>query len=232
MRRRKHFSLAYLLVLLAALAGFFLIRERARAIQAPQIALPSSAQQVITELDLFGLFARLIPGVTPAASPTPPIPLRTPEPVVVQGIEPAATPTAAVTATALAGPTPEQAAASPAGPALPFAPAGAVRSSSDDCPAPSIRGVVRDAAGSPLGGVRLWRYDQLGNEAVVESQSGDAGRGQYEFPFDDTVNVHYVQVIDAGGVIISPVIEVPHRQGDAADALCHWLDWQQRVAPG
>ena len=228
MRRRKRYGLAYLLVLLAAVAGFLLIRERARAIQAPQIALPSSAQQVITELDLFGLFARLIPGVTPAPSPTPSIPLRTPEPVVVQGIEPTATPTAIVTATVPARPTPEQVAVSPAGPALPFAPAGAVRSSSSDCTAASIRGTVRDAAGSPLGGVRLWRYDQLGNEAVVESQSGDAGRGQYDFTFDDTVNVHYVQVIDAGGVIISPVIEIQHRQGEAADALCHQIDWQQR----
>ncbi len=228
MRRRKRYGLAYLLVLLAAVAGFFLIRERTRAVETPQIALPSSAQQVIAELDLFGLFARLIPGVTPAASPTPSIPLRTPEPVVVQGIESTATPTEAVTATLPAGPTPEQVAASPAGPELPFAPAGAVRSSSDDCTAASIRGTVRDAAGSPLGGVRLWRYDQLGNEAVVESQSGDAGRGQYDFSFDDTVNVHYVQVIDAGGVIISPVIEIQHRQGEAGDALCHWVDWQQR----
>ena len=31
-----------------------------------------------------------------------------------------------------------------------------------------------------------------------------------------------------GGTIISPVIEIQHRQGDAQNATCHWLDWVQR----
>ena len=92
----------------------------------------------------------------------------------------------------------------------------------------SIRGVIRDSAGNPLPGVRLWRYDQWGNEQVIESKSGDADRGQYDFPLGDTPNVHYVQVIDAAGILISPVIEIAHRQGDAPDATCHWLDWVQR----
>lgn len=228
MRRRKHYGLAYLLVLLAAVGGFLLVRERARGFETPQIALPDSVQQVIAELDLFGLFARLIPAVTPAASPTPPIPARTAEPLVVQGIEPAATPGSTAAATAPASPTAAQVATAPADAALPFVLAGEVRHSVDDCPGASIRGSVRDAAGSLLSGVRLWRYDQWGNEQVVESRADDADRGQYEFSYDDTLNVHYVQVIDAGGVIISPVIEVQHRQGEGADALCHWVDWQQR----
>ena len=229
MRRRKRYGLAYLLVLLAAVAGFFLIRERARAIETPQMALPGSAQQVITELDLFGLFTRLIPAVTPAASPTPSIPVRTPEPVVVQGIEPAATPAVRSSQHTL--------------PAEPNSSAGcclSCRRRAALCAGWGSAQQQRRLPGSvdprqrarcrrqPAGGVRLWRYDQLGNEAVVESQSGDAERGQYDFPFDDTLNVHYVQVIDAGGVIISPVIEIQHRQGEAADALCHWVDWQQR----
>jgi hypothetical protein len=228
MRQRKRYGLAYLLVLLAAVGGFLLVRERARAIETPQLALPDSVQQVITELDIFGLFARLIPAVTPAASPTPLIPARTPEPVVVQGIEPAVTPGSAAVAPPPASLTPAQAAATPADVALPFALAGAVRHGVEDCPGASIRGSVRDGAGSLLAGVRLWRYDQWGNEQVVESRADDADRGQYDFPYDDTPNVHYVQVIDAGGVIISPVIEIQHRQGEAADALCHWVDWQQR----
>jgi hypothetical protein len=217
-----------LLVLLAAVGGFLLARERARAIETPQVTLPGSVQQVITELDLFGLFTRLIPAVTPAASPTPVIAARTPEPVVVQGVEPAATPTGGATATLPASPTLPEAATTPVDAALPFALAGPARHSVDDCPGASIRGIVRDANGSALAGVRLWRYDQFGNEEVTESQAGDADRGQYGFPFDDTPNIHYLQVIDASGVIISPVIEVQHRQGETADALCHWVDWQQR----
>lgn len=228
MRRRKRYSLAYLLVLLVAVGGFLLVRERARAIEPPPLALPASVQQVITELDLFGLFTRLIPAVTPAATPTPLIPVRTPEPLVVQGMEPAATPDSPAATLLPPAPTPAQATTSSADAALPFTLVGAVRHGVDDCPGASILGSIRDANGVLLAGVRLWRYDQWGNEDVTDSQAGDAGRGQYGFSFDDTPNIHYVQVIDASGVIISPVMEVQHRQGEAADALCHWVDWQQR----
>ncbi|HSN75383.1 MAG TPA: hypothetical protein VL334_09915 [Anaerolineae bacterium] len=228
MQRRKRYDLAYLLVLLAAVGGFFLAREQARAIETPQLTFPGSVQQVITELDLFGLFTRLIPAVTPAASPTPVIPARTPEPVAVPGVEPAATPADNATATLPTSPTLSEVATAPDDAPLPFSLAGPARHSVDDCSGASIAGSIRDANGSPLAGVRLWRYDQWGNEEVTESKAGDADRGQYDFSFDDTPNIHYVQVIDAGGVIISPVIEVQHRQGEAADALCHWVDWQQR----
>jgi hypothetical protein len=112
--------------------------------------------------------------------------------------------------------------------ALPFALAGAVRHSVEDCPGASILGSVRDANGALLAGVRLWRYDQWGDEDLNESEAGEGERGMYAFSIGDTPNVHFVQVIDAGGVIISPVIEIQHRQGEAADALCHWVDWQQR----
>jgi hypothetical protein len=135
-----------------------------------------------------------------------------------------ATPTAAPTETpeTPATPTPESLA-----PGLSFV-AAALRDTSGDCSGASIRGVVRDAAGDPLPGVRLWRYDQWGNEQVVETKSGDADRGAYDFPLGDTPNTHYVQVVDSAGVIVSPVVEVPHRQGAAPDAACHWLDWTRR----
>jgi hypothetical protein len=228
MRRRKRYSLAYLLVLLAAIGGFFLVRDRARAIEPPTVALPTGVQQALTELDLFGLFGRLIPAVIPATTPTPLIPVRTPEPEVVQGIESPATPDSP--AAMLPPPTPAavQSAISSADAAPPFTLVGAVRHSFDDCQGASILGSVRDATGAPLAGVRLWRYDQWGNEDVGESGAGDTDRGRYVLSIDDTPNVHYIQVIDAGGVIISPVLEIQHRQGEAADAVCHWLDWQQQ----
>jgi hypothetical protein len=228
MRRRRRYGLAYLLVLLAAVGGFMVARDQARAIEMPQVALPGSVQQVITELDLFALITRLFPAVTPAPRPTPVLPARTAQPAVVQGIEPTVTPGASDAATTPAITAPVEAAGASVEAALPFALASPVRHSVDDCPDSSIRGSVRDAAGSPLAGVRLWRYDQWGNEQVIESRSEDAERGQYAFSFGDTPNIHYIQVIDAGGVIISPVVEIRHRQGEAADALCHWVDWQQR----
>lgn len=109
-----------------------------------------------------------------------------------------------------------------------FVAAGPVRHGNLDCPGASIRGVVRDASGVPLRGVRLWRYDQWGNEQVVESKIADVDAGQYDFPLGDTPNAHYIQIIDAGGIIMSPVIEIQHRQGDAPDAACHWVDWVSR----
>jgi hypothetical protein len=226
MRRRKRYGLAYLLVLLAAVGGFLIVRDRAREIEPPHLTLPSSVQQVITELDLFSLIKGLFPAVTPAPRPTAAFPARTPQPGIVQGLEPTPFPASTAAASVPATEAPPPAVAADA--ALPFAVGGVVRHSTDDCPGASILGSVRDSTGSPLAGVRLWRYDQWGNEQVIESRSRDAERGQYDFSLGDTSNIHYVQVIDAGGVIISPVVEIRHRQGDTADALCHWLDWQQR----
>lgn len=238
MQRRKHYGLAFLMVLIAALAGFLWARDRLEEFQPPQLAVAQSVQQVVDEIDIFSLLPRIAPAAAPAVQPTPTAPVRTPQPVIVEGIEPSApailpavetTPppaTAAVTATP-AAPAPA-APQLPAEQAYPFAPVGAVRHTSGDCAGASILGSVRDAGGNLLAGVRLWRYDQWGNEQVVESKAGDADRGQYDFPLGDTTNVHYVQVIDAGGVIISPVVEIQHRQGEAPDAQCHWLDWQQR----
>lgn len=226
MQRKKHYGLAYLLVLLAALAGFFLLRERARAVEVPQVAVPDEVRQLATDLDLLGLFTRLLPAVAPAPSPTPLLPARTAEPAIVQGVEPTAAlgspATPAPAATLLPEPSPAP------GADYPFMLAGPLRSGNDGCAEASIRGSVRDAAGAPLAGVRLWRYDQFGNEEVIESLAGDADRGQYTFSIGDVANIHFVQVIDAGGAIISPVIQIDHRQGEAADALCHWVDWQQR----
>lgn len=229
MQRRRHYSLAYLLVLLAAVGGFFVVRERASTVAMPQIAVPDSVQQVAAGLDLLSLFTRLMPAVVPAAQPTAASPASTAQPAIVEGIEPTETPAsgAAAPQPAAATPTPDLGAPAQAAD-TPFVLAGPVRHNSDDCSAAAIRGTVRDAAGSPLAGVRLWRYDQLGNEEVIETQAGDADRGEYSFALDDTANSHYVQVIDAGGAIISPVIEIQHRQGEAPDALCHWVDWLQR----
>lgn len=226
MQRKKRYGLGYLLVLLAAVAGFFLLRERARAVEVPQVAVPDEVRQMVTDLNLLALFTRLLPAVTPAPSATPILAARTAQPAVVQGVEPTATPGSP------AAPAPAAATAPPAPTSVPdadfpFVLVGPVRSGNEGCSEASIRGSVRDAAGAPLAGVRLWRYDQFGNEEVIESLSGDAERGQYGFTIGDTANIHYLQVIDAGGAIISPVIQIDHRQGDAPDALCHWVDWQQ-----
>lgn len=230
MQRKKRYSLAYLLVLLAAAGGFVLARSLAPTVETPQVSLPGSVQQVIAEIDVFSVVARLIPAVAPASQPTRSSPVRTQQPAVVQGVQPPAvvTPAAAAGTEAPAAASPPPTATATAEERYLFLLAAPVRHGADGCPGPWVGGSVRDAAGNLLAGVRLWHYDQWGNEQVTETQGGDADRGQYGFALGDVPNIHYVQLIDADGSIISPVAEIQHRQGDAADALCHWVDWQQR----
>jgi hypothetical protein len=255
MHQRWHSGLAFLLVALAAVAGAYLARQVVGPIepQLPRLDVAASLQDVFSGIDINSLIPRRNPAQTPgpegdlgeaglAAVPSP-------EPIIEPGpaqpiagvpdVTPAAdaasasggeatpVPAEAIPTQAPPTPTPTEPSANSAA-NVPFAMAGAVRNSSDGCPGPSIRGTVRDAAGSPLPGIRLWRYDQWGNEQVVETKSGAEDAGQYDFPLGDTPNVHYVQVVDAGGAIVSPVIEIQHRQGEAPDANCHWIDWVQR----
>jgi hypothetical protein len=258
MRRKHLYGLAFLAVFAAAVTGFVLARRLIGPIEAPRVDAVAQLQTVLEEVDVFALLPRRSPVPARTLVPTPAqgtaaAPRVTVGPVIV---EPAVAPTRVITdaaalpsvlpdqaaqdgtpteparadATAIATPTP----APPTPTPLPvdtadqFVAAGPVRHGSADCPGASIRGVVRDLSGAPLRGVRLWRYDQWGNEQVVESKTADADAGQYDFPLGDTPNVHYVQVIDAGGIVISPVIEIQHRQGDTPDAACHWLDWVSR----
>lgn len=251
MRPRRYYGAGFLLVLLAAIFGAFLARQVVGTVEAPNLDGLASVQQSLEDLNIWALLP--LPEVAPRSTAVPTAVATeeaagqlqtsaTPQPLVVasatqpeqaasqtpvaasQAVEtPESQPEATATATRLPA-APEQALDT----GLPFAAAGPLRQSSGDCAGASIRGVVRDSGGNPLAAVRLWRYDQWGNEQVVETKSGDADRGSYDFPLGDTPNVHYVQVIDAAGVIISPVIEVPHRQDDAPDATCHWLDWVQQ----
>lgn len=187
------------------------------ALPAPLASVPQEATPVATALVTATAAAapsELATAVPPSDTPAAPAPPTATE-------RPTATP-------APATPTPTSAPAPPPSAAYAFVLAGALRHGSGDCPGPSIRGLVRDAAGNPLPGVRLWRYDQWGNQQTVETKSGQVDLGQYDFPLGDTPNVHYVQVVDAGGSPISPTVEVQHRQGDAADAACHWIDWVRR----
>lgn len=251
MHQRRLYTLAFLLVLLAAGVGAYLARQVVGDIEPPQLDAIETVGGLVADLDLGSLLPSFGPldessdlPVTdssetlvaevegqPTAGPVVTADTSQPPPVdesATPGPEqplvserPTATP-------APSTPTPTPGAADTAVPSYAFVPAGEVRHSTGDCPGPSIRGAVRDASGNLQAGVRLWRYDQWGNEQTVETKIADADVGQYDFPLGDTANIHYVQVVDASGVPVSPVIEVEHRQGDALDATCHWLDWIRR----
>lgn len=247
MRRKHTYGLSFFFVFAAALAGFVLARRMVSPIELPRLDAAAQVQTILGDIDINSLIPRRTPQLEATSNATAvpsgtvmvepvavvaPIPAdgaATPSvPTAQDDSEPPAdgapafddTPTSAPPA-----PTPTE---SLVDPGYPFVTAGQVRHGTSDCPGVSIRGIVRDAQGAPLSGVRLWRYDQWGNEQVIESKTSDVDAGQYDFPLGDTPNVHYVQVIDSGGTIISPVIEIQHRQGDAPDATCHWLDWVKR----
>lgn len=253
MRRKHTYGLAFLAVFAAALAGFLLARRFVGPIELPRLDAIAQAETIFGEIDINSLIPRRTPQpkatsdapTTPAGSViVEPVATSTPlvtdalaaEDVAVAPSLPTAQgdlqPPAEETPASDAAPTPSQPAPTPTevvdDPGYGFVTAGPVRHGTTDCPGVSIRGMVRDAQGAPLRAVRLWRYDQWGNEQVIESKTSDVDAGQYDFPLGDTPNVHYVQIIDSGGAIISPVIEIQHRQGDAPDATCHWLDWVQR----
>lgn len=247
MHQRHLYTLAFLLVLLAAVTGAFVTRRLVGTVELPTLPKPNleTAEQVLGGVDFMALIPRRSPAGRPTAAATGAAASATftVQPIVeLDTATGTATPFAAAAAASVSGtadsgsgaqpsptatlapPTPTPT-ASAAAVAYPFVAAGEPRHTVGDCAGASIRGVVRDAAGNPLPGVRLWRYDQWGNEQVVETKSGDQDLGQYDFPLNDTPNVHYVQVVDVGGTIVSPVIEVQHRQGAAPDATCHWIDW-------
>jgi len=254
MRRKHTYGLAFLAVFAAALAGFMLARRLIGPIELPKLDAAAQVQTILGDIDINSLIPRrtaqpqatsgatVAPAgsviVEPAATIAPPV---TDAPasvdVAVAPSVPAAQgdfePPVESTPASDASPTPAPPVPTPTEPLVDsgyqFVAAGPVRGGTSDCPGVSIRGMVRDAQGVPLRGVRLWRYDQWGNEQVIESKTADVDAGQYDFPLGDTPNVHYVQVIDSGGTIISPVIEIQHRQGDALDATCHWLDWVKRA---
>ena len=247
MRRKHTYGLAFLAVFAAALAGFVLARRLVGPIDLPKLDAAAQVQTILGGIDINSLIPRRSPQlettsdatvvpagpviVEPVATNAPPavdvvVEPSVPAPAAQGDLDPSADGSPAADASpTLAPPAPTE---PPVDPGYQFVAAGQVRNSTSDCPGVSIRGTVRDAQGVPLRGVRLWRYDQWGNEQVIESKTSDVDAGQYDFPLGDTPNVHYVQVIDPGGTIISPVIELQHRQGDAPDATCHWLDWVKR----
>lgn len=171
------------------------------------------------------------PTAEPPATPTPPTiptplpPTPTAVPPTPTGQPPTPTPVAPLptdTPTRPPSPTPTPR------PLHLFEPAGPVRHDKEQaCFANYIRGTVRDAQGNPLEGVRIYGYDQWGNEAFATSKGG-ADLGQWDIVIGGTPDVWYVVVVDGAGNALSPIVEVPHRQeGPDREACWHWLDWRR-----
>jgi penicillin-binding protein 1C len=105
--------------------------------------------------------------------------------------------------------------------------AGAVRHGTG-CPGQYIMGQVIGRDGSPKAEVHIALVDQWGNCADAISKSGAADLGGFDFPLNDFANRYTVTVVDEGGHAISLPVVVDHKQGEAGDAPCHTVTWQER----
>ncbi|MEA3338099.1 MAG: hypothetical protein U9R25_19595 [Chloroflexota bacterium] len=245
MRQRRYYGLAFFLVLAAAVLGATMARRLVPAVQVPRLDAVATAGDMLRDLDIDAFLPRFPAPERPSSAPDPVTEEKQAvvppgEPVftaipsdqapldVAQGNEPERTIASEPATVTPAPPTPTLEAPELSAVAFPFTKDGLVHHSSENCSGASIKGTVRALDGAPLSGVRLWRYDQWGNEQVVETKAGELDRGQYDFPLGDTPNVHYIQIVDGAGAIISPVVEVHHRDGVEADAACHVVDWRRQ----
>jgi hypothetical protein len=241
---QRGYTVAFLLVLLAACAGAFfggrflfgrLTGATSQATWSPpapatdeqvaQVTDAAPAQAEDTALPPQGATAApAAPGRTPTAPrlvltpfvpPTPTFePSSTPEPP---------SPTPAVTATATLTPT--------AVSLYPFILASPVRSEVNDCGGATnlILGQVRDRSGNPMPDVRLHLVDEF--NAVNDTKatkSGATEAGRYDFPLFGPGRRYYLTVVDAGGSPLSERVEIEHGVGSNAKATCHWADWTQK----
>lgn len=149
---------------------------------------------------------------TSTLSPLPPTPTSTPTPIP---------PTVTIAPPATASPpptaTPKAHRYYPAGPAVP--------DPSNPCPgcprAPAyIVGRIRDAAGSPLVGVRLVCYNEWYRYPIVASKVD----GEYDFPITQANTTWYVVVLGQEDQPLSPEVPVPF---DLDQSCRYILDWRR-----
>jgi hypothetical protein len=98
----------------------------------------------------------------------------------------------------------------------------------DGCAGNQIQGVVADASGAPIPGVRVIADDQYGNRAeTVSKGGGEAGR--FDFGLAGSNNTYYVTLLDAAGMAISATGVINHSQPGEGSA-CYWVQFQ--ASPG
>ncbi len=171
------------------------------------------------------------PSATPTpvqvAAPSPVVIADTPTPVMEQGPEVALTattvwetiltPQASVTPTqtvseAFATSPPPPEATVPSGDYMFIQDGDARPDASQGCG--TIYGLVRDADGSPLEGIRIWIDSEWTEPQVVETKGSIDGYRYNAIVSSDPGIVYSVVVVDEGGQPISPVAQVIRAEGE------------------
>jgi hypothetical protein len=103
-----------------------------------------------------------------------------------------------------------------------------VRNTTGDCPGSYVLGSVIDQAGKPMPDISLRLIDEYGNQQTQTTKKVASELGRYDFPLFGPPRRFFLSVIDAQGRPLSPVVEISHGVGSAAEARCHWADWQRQ----
>jgi hypothetical protein len=89
-------------------------------------------------------------------------------------------------------------------------------------------GSVIDQTGKPMPDVMLRLTDEYGNQQTQTTKQVASELGRYDFPLFGPPRRFFISVIDSQGRPLSPVVEISHGVGSAAEAKCHWADWQRQ----
>lgn len=90
------------------------------------------------------------------------------------------------------------------------------------CPGNYVMGLVVNADGAPMAGVRLAMSDPWGNQAFAVSKSGQGDYGMFDFPIygDGPQNLQLGVVDDNNNPRGAPIM-IPHKVDPASDTPCH-----------
>jgi penicillin-binding protein 1C len=98
-----------------------------------------------------------------------------------------------------------------------------------ECPGSYVVGLVLNAAGAPVGGVRILMEDPWNNRYESVSKSGAYDAGRFDFPlYSSTPQELRVTVLDSAGNPASPTVIVPHNMDAASQTLCHHVVFRGR----
>ncbi|MEX1020310.1 MAG: transglycosylase domain-containing protein [Litorilinea sp.] len=139
----------------------------------------------------------------------------------VAAAEATATPAPPVQQQAQAAPPPP-----PAAPSSHFDVMGVAHDNS--CGGVFVLGLVGNASGGLIPGIRVVMTDSLGNR-VETATSGDAATfGSFRIPVQQSEQAHdiYVSLYNAAGAAVGGPAHIQHRQGGASDLPCHHVIWR------
>jgi hypothetical protein len=237
--RRLGYVIAFALVLVVIVAGTFfggrfVVQRFRQDFQFRQEwsppELPSSpTPEAPPETETVAPTAR--PAPTQVVVPTPVAP--SPEPFIPTDTPTLpATPALVITPDQTQTPTPAaETATLPPTPAAaePFHASGPARTSLGDCGGLLVLGLVSDANGAPLPGIRLRLVDEFANEAFAVTKSGQTDLGRYDFPMAGPPRELSLTIVDEGGSPLSrPAGFTFYGNAPDAQATCYEIDWQRR----